>query len=191
LVRRDDITEKAALLLLDFHGAVVAWHGEPGLRAVERASVALVHARDRNMAVYHVIPSYREDYPELPRGQPFDDVKAAGLFRETTVSRGIVGNLAPRPHEPIVSKSRYSPFFANDLQLMMRVRRIESLVVAGIATSGVVLSAVRDAWDLDYRITVLADASADSDSEVHQFLVSRIFPAQATVSTVASWIGLP
>jgi nicotinamidase-related amidase len=184
----DGNSDNAALLLLDFHGVIVAGHGKDGQRAVEAASVALAHARSRKMAVYHVVPSYRENYPELPGGRPFDEVKSAQLFRESTSSRGIVEKLAPGLHEPIVSKFRYSPFFSNDLLLMMRVRRVESLMIAGIATSGVVLSAVRDAWDLEYRITVLADACADPDPEVHRILMSRILPAQATVSAVASWI---
>jgi nicotinamidase-related amidase len=182
------MAKKEALLLLDFHGVIVASHGEPGLRAVDAASVALAHARDRKMSVYHVVPSNREDYPELPEGSPFADIKAAGLFRDSTSTRGIVDALAPRPREPIVLKSRYSPFLANDLLLMLRVRKIDSLAIAGVATRGVVLSAVRDAWDLDYRITVLADACADPEFDVHQFLMSRILPAQATVSTVAAWI---
>jgi hypothetical protein len=42
---------------------------------------------------------------------------------------------------------RYSRFFANDLLHLMRMQRIDSVVLARIATSG-----VRDAWDLDYRI---------------------------------------
>jgi nicotinamidase-related amidase len=179
----------AALLLMDFHSAIVGWHGEAGQRAVDAASLALAHAREQNLAIFHVVPSHRENYPELPSGPPFDDVKSANLFRESTVSRGIAVGLAPRSNEPIVPKFRYSPFFANDLLMMLRMRRIDSLILAGIATSGVVLSAVRDAWDMDYRIAVLADGCADSDFEVHQFLLQRIFPAQATVSTVGSWIN--
>ncbi len=48
-----------------------------------------------------------------------------------------------------------------------------------------VLSTVRDAANRAYRIFVIADASADRDDEVHDFLVERIFPRQATIVTVA------
>ena len=44
---------------------------------------------------------------------------------------------------------------------------------------------VRNASDRDYRVFVLADASADRDPEVHDFLTGKIFPAQARVITVA------
>jgi nicotinamidase-related amidase len=64
-------------------------------------------------------------------------------------------------------------------------RDIHTLVLAGISTSGVVLSTVRDASDRDYQVYVLADASADPDPEVHEFLTGKIFPRQAHVITVA------
>ena len=67
----------------------------------------------------------------------------------------------------------------------LRERDIDTLILAGISTSGVVLSTVRDAHDRDYRVVVLADATADPDAEVHAFLTERIFPRQADVITVA------
>ena len=62
---------------------------------------------------------------------------------------------------------------------------VDTLILAGISTSGVVLSTVRDASDRDYRVLVVADATADRESDVHQFLIERIFPRQADVITTA------
>ena len=64
---------------------------------------------------------------------------------------------------------------------------IDHLVLAGIATRGVVLSTLRQAADLDYRLTVLADGCLDADPEVHQVLLGKIFPRQAEVIGVAEW----
>jgi nicotinamidase-related amidase len=61
-------------------------------------------------------------------------------------------------------------------------------VLAGIATSGVVLSTVRDAADRDYELVVLSDCCVDSDPEVHRLLLERVFPRQARVITSAVWI---
>jgi nicotinamidase-related amidase len=61
-------------------------------------------------------------------------------------------------------------------------------VLAGIATSGVVLSTVRQAADLDYRLIVLADACADRDPEVHRVLTEKVFPRQAQVTVTDEWI---
>ena len=52
------------------------------------------------------------------------------------------------------------------------------------------LSTVRDASDRDYRVLVVADATADPEPEVHAFLTERIFPRQADVITVAELEGL-
>ena len=181
----DDL--RTALLLMDFHEVVVASHGEGGQQAVRAAATALESARRHGLAVFHVVPHYRHGYPELGTGPGFAEIKAAGLFRETSIADGIHMALKPRTDEPVVAKFRYSPFFANDLLHMLRRRGSNHLVLCGIATSGVVLSAVRDAWDLDYRIVVLADACADNDPEVHRVLVDKILPRQATVTTVGAW----
>ena len=62
------------------------------------------------------------------------------------------------------------------------VPRADSLVLTGIATSGVVLSTLRQAADLDYGLTVLVDACADADPEVHRVLTEKVFPRQAPSS---------
>jgi len=55
------------------------------------------------------------------------------------------------------------------------------------APSGVVLSTLRQAADLDYRLTVLADACADNDPEVHRVPLEKVFPRQAVVTTSDDW----
>ncbi|MGE0384940.1 MAG: cysteine hydrolase [Gammaproteobacteria bacterium] len=177
----------AALILLDMHAAIVGWHGDPGAAAVRAAAQALAAARRAGLHVFHVLPRYRPGYPEIPGGEPFDAVRAGGLFREADAAAAVPAELVPRADEPVVAKFRYSPFFANDLLMMLGMRGVRSLALAGLATSGVVLSAIRDAWDRDFRITVLADACADPDPEVHRLLIEKVFPPQAAIRTVAQW----
>ena len=69
----------------------------------------------------------------------------------------------------------------------MGQRSADHLVLAGIATSGVVLSTLRQAADLDYRLTVRAGGCLDADPEVHQVLLGKLFPRQAEVASVAEW----
>jgi nicotinamidase-related amidase len=80
-----------------------------------------------------------------------------------------------------------SAFAGSDLDVVLRGLGAGTLVLAGIATSGVVLSTLRQAADLDYRLIVLADACLDADPEVHRVLTEKVFPRQAEVSTVAQW----
>ena len=58
----------------------------------------------------------------------------------------------------------------------------------GISTSGITLSTVRRAADLDYQCTILKDACYDADPEVHRVLTEKIFPIQATVLTVEAFM---
>jgi len=86
-----------------------------------------------------------------------------------------------------VTKLRVSAFAGSDLEVILRSRRIDTLVLSGIATSGVVLSTLRAAADMDYRLVVLSDACVDADPEVHRVLMEKIFPRQAEVLTVDEW----
>ena len=87
----------------------------------------------------------------------------------------------------VVTKRRVSAFTGSDLEVVLRAGEVDSLVLAGIAISGVVLSALRQAADLDYRLTVLADGCLDADPEVHRVLTEKLFPRQADVVRIADW----
>lgn len=86
-----------------------------------------------------------------------------------------------------MSRSSISAFAGSNLEVILRGKQIENLVICGISTSGVVLSTVREATDKDYVITVLSDACLDSDPEVHRVLTEKVFPRQAEVLTVDAW----
>ena len=70
---------------------------------------------------------------------------------------------------------------------MLRAREVTGLVLGGIATSGVVLSTVREAADRDYELTVLDDLCLDGDDEVHRVLTQKVFPRQADVCASSDW----
>ncbi|WP_302847300.1 cysteine hydrolase family protein [Arthrobacter sp. ok362] len=85
------------------------------------------------------------------------------------------------------SQRRVSAFTGSDLEVLLRSAAAEHIVLAGITTSGVVVSTVRQAADMDYRITVLEDACADPDTEVHRVLMDEVFPRQAVVTSTVAW----
>lgn len=97
--------------------------------------------------------------------------------------------VAPQPGDVVVTKKRVSSFTGSDLDMVLRSRGVTRLVLAGLATSGVVLSTLRQAADLDYGLTVLRDGCADPDEEVHRPLLDKVFTRQADVLTADEWIG--
>ena len=100
-------------------------------------------------------------------------------------------DISPLPGDITVVKRRVSAFSGSDLEVVLRCFSIQHLILTGVATSGVVLSTVREAADKDYRLTVLKDGCADADEEVHSVLTNKIFLRQAEVITVEEWTAHP
>ncbi len=101
---------------------------------------------------------------------------AARAFYANSPTTAIHEDIAP---QAVVRKTRVGAFSTTDLHEQLRDRGITTAILAGISTSGMVLSTVRDAADRDYRVLVLTDASADPEPGVHEFLTEKIFPRQA------------
>ncbi|MGH2510580.1 MAG: cysteine hydrolase family protein, partial [Ktedonobacteraceae bacterium] len=112
-----------------------------------------------------------------------------GRFTEDDPKSAIHPDLDVKDGDVVVTKRRIGAFSGSDLEVVLRAANIETLVLAGIATSGVVLSTVRLAADLDYRLIVLKDGCTDQDPEVHRVLVEKVFPRQTSVQTIDEWIA--
>ena len=78
-----------------------------------------------------------------------------------------------------------SAFAGTDLDLVLRANGIETLILTGIITSGVVLSTLSHAADADYTLLVVRDCCSDGDAEAHRVLLEKVFPRQATITTAA------
>ena len=122
-----------------------------------------------------------------PNNRSFSSLKERGGMLETDEATQVWEGVWPEPQEVVVIKRRVSAFTGSGLDVVLRAQAIEHLILTGIATSGVVLSTLREAADQDYRLTVLSDACLDADPEVHRVLMEKVFPRQAHVMTVAEW----
>src|SRR6202045_33241 len=147
-------------------------------------------ARDAGMMVIHVVVAFRPGHPELsPHNRVFSLVKANGMLVAGSEGAAIHPAAAAREGEPIVVKHRVSPFVGTDLEMLLRANGIDTLVLGGVHTSGVVLSTVCQAVDLDYRLVVVRDCCADPDAEAHAMLLDVVIPKQAAVVTTAELVG--
>jgi nicotinamidase-related amidase len=89
----------------------------------------------------------------------------------------------------VVTKRRVGAFPTTELETILRAKNINTLVLFGISTSGVVLSTVRWAADMDYSLVVVSDACSDRDAEVNRILMDKVFPWQATVVTTQEFLS--
>lgn len=174
-----------ALLVMDMQNRIVERFGDAVLEPAARAIGA---ARAAGLPVIYVRVAFRPGHPEIsPRNRTFAALRDARAMAQDDEATAIHAALAPQARDVVVVKRRVSAFAGSDLDVVLRAGGIEALALCGIATSGVVLSTVRAAADLDYRLTVLRDACADADDEVHRVLLEKVFPRQAEVVDVATW----
>jgi nicotinamidase-related amidase len=172
----------SALLVMDFQTAVVEMVPADKDTLLARTAGLIAGARKAGMRIIYVVVGFRAGYPEVsPRNQSFGPIRESGRFAEGSAGTEVHPVVAPRPGEVVVTKHRVSAFAGTDLDMVLRANGIETLVLAGIATSGVVLSTTRHAADADYKLVVIEDCCADRDAEVHRVLTEKVFVRQATV----------
>ena len=141
------------------------------------------------MLVIYVRVAFRAGAPEVHRrNRIFSRFSGSGGYEEDDAATQIDPSVAPLATEIVVTKRRVSAFAGSDLDMILRSSEVDELVLCGISTSGVVLSTLRQAADLDYQLVVLRDGCADTDPEVHRVLLDKVFPRQADVMTVDEWI---
>ena len=179
--------DSTVLLVMDVQrGVVERFADEPGY--LPRLQRAITAAHASGIPVVYVTVGFRPGHPEISaRNRSFSAVASAGRFADGDPAAEIHPAVAPEPGDLVVTKRRVSAFTGSDLDVLLRGLGADTLVLTGIATSGVVLSTLRQAADLDYRLVVLEDGCLDADAEVHQVLTGKVFPRQADVVTVAEW----
>lgn len=183
-------SNKTALLVMDLQNTILQHVGDSSVY-VQNVKKAIAHARAQSIPVIYVVVAFRAGAPEISeRNKSFSTISNKEMWTPGFAAQWaeIHPDVAPENGEPVVTKRRVSGFTGSDLEVILRAKNIEHLVLAGISTSGVVLSTVREAADKDYQLTVIADCCVDRDPEVHKVLTTKVFPNQATVIDLDTWL---
>jgi nicotinamidase-related amidase len=176
---------RTALLVMDYQAGILGRLPGAG-ELLARAADAIAIVRGQGGHVGYVRVGFEDaDYDAVPAHSHFAPLLAAGgqALHAGSPGTAVHDAVAPEPGDIVVRKTRVGAFSTTDLDQQLRDRGITTLILAGISTSGVVLSTVRDAADRDYQVFVLADGCADPVPGVHEFLTEKIFPRQAHVIT--------
>jgi nicotinamidase-related amidase len=182
-----------AVLSMDCQAGIVSIYTREGKDAfLERVASVLKHARAIGMTIIHIQVGFRPGLPEISsRNALFGAIKASEqhqqLFREPLAA--IPDAIAPQDDDIVITKHRVSAFAGTDLAMILRANDIDTLVLCGIATSGIVLSTLVEAADADYRLAVIGDCCADLDSALHECLIQRFFPTREAVFSSEGFIG--
>jgi nicotinamidase-related amidase len=157
---------------------------------LSRLARAVDTARGATVPLIFVRVAFRDGRPEVSaRNRSFFALasQAGTRFTEESEASQVHPAVDPREGDLVVVKKRVSEFSGSDLEVLLRPLDVTHLVLTGIATTGVVLSTLREAADKDYRLTVLADGCLDAGEEVHRVLIEKVFPRQAEVVSVDDW----
>jgi nicotinamidase-related amidase len=186
-VAEPTVAPRAVLLLVDFQvGVLDGLGGAPDL--VARVRALADEARRVGLHIVHVRTAFRPGHPEVGAGNRlFSGLRAAQRLVDGAPDTAFSADLEPAEGETVVTKHRIDPFLGTELDMVLRAQGADPVVVAGIVTSGAVLSTVRAAADRDYRVVLVADSCTDRDPEVHALLTQRVLPMTAQVVDRAGW----
>ncbi|HEY4460912.1 MAG TPA: cysteine hydrolase [Pseudonocardiaceae bacterium] len=181
---------RTALLVMDYQNGIVTMAAEAGAEdALARTIEAADLVRKAGGRVGYVRVAFTDDdMAAVPASSHFSTMvspERREFLHADSAATAIDERIAPQEGDIIVRKTRVGAFSTTDLHEQLRAANVDTLMLAGLSTSGVVLSTVRDGTDRDYRIIVLADACADPTPGVHEFLTEKIFPRQTTVLSTA------
>ena len=178
--------DRAALIIIDMQRDFLepGGFGETLGNDVSRLQAAvpplrqmLAAARTAGMLVIHTREGHRPDLSDAPkhkveRGEPSLRIGAQGPMGRILVrgepGHDIIPELAPAAGEPVIDKPGKGAFYQTDLELMLKNREIDTLLVGGVTTEVCVNTTIREANDRGYRCIVMSDCCASYFPEFHQ-----------------------
>lgn len=196
--------EGTALLIIDMQNSFLSERGscaaiglpheelKPALPGCVRLADA---ARASGVPVIFTRYVYQPDYSDggVIGNELVPALKEANGLIAGSWDADIVPELAPRPGDIVIDKSRPSSFYGTRLEPVLTSLGIRSLVIAGVTTNICVETTARDAGQRDYRVHVVRDATAELDQARHEHALHTIGFMFGWVTTVdevlAGWQG--
>jgi len=190
--------ERAAVLAIHWHQALLtgeslltrAFRGAVSDGVLGRLSGLLESARQAGSPVIYVRVC---NPPDLVTNNPiYWLAHQTGRLRCGSPEVQVLPQVAPEPGDLVVEHHRMSAFTGSDLDLILRNRGIQTLIMTGAATNVAVESTARDAADRGYRVVIAADCCVAATTGAHgaaldslALIVSRITSAGAVRSALA------
>lgn len=148
-------------------------------------------SRHAGLRVIYVNNAFSPGHPELgEKTFPLmQGTKQFNAFLKDTWGVKNPDEIAPASGEIIIENYNSSAFSATNLDLILRASKIQTLLLAGVATTFVINSTARYGAELGYDIIVIGDGCTAFNDEMHDFEVKNALPYFATVSNTTEVIG--
>lgn len=166
---------KTALVIIDLQEGILPFAGGPHTadEVVARAARLAEKCRAGGAPVVMVRVGWSADFAEALK-QPVDAQAAAHALPENwwTYPRA----LGKKDSDIDVIKRQWGAFYGTDLELQLRRRGIDTIILCGISTNIGVESTARNAWELGFKLVIAEDACSAASSDQHAGSMTHIFP---------------
>ncbi|OXA81857.1 Nicotinamidase-related amidase [Flavobacterium aquidurense] len=181
------MNQNTALLVMDIQLGILGTF--PNTEdVIKNITKAIAIARDKNIQIIFATLGFKNGAAEIsPNNKVFSATREHIANINLEEFSKVHPALAQQENDIHVTKRRVSAFTGSELEVILRSKGIQHLILTGVATSGIVLSTTTEASDKDFKITVLSDGCADRDEEVHRVLTTKILLRHANVLTIDEW----
>jgi nicotinamidase-related amidase len=161
--------DKVALLIVDMQNDFVLEDGvlpaENSLETIENIKLLSNLCRKNNIPVVYTQHVHRDDLSDFGIAHYFEPPSCL----ESSDGKNIIDQIAPQDGDLIITnKRRYDAFIGTDLDMVLRGKGINSLIVVGVMTDACVMATVHHARGLDYKVCIVSDACAGTTNENHE-----------------------
>ena len=169
-----------ALILVDLQVGIVGRELAPrsGAQTCAAGRALAERFRAAGAKVVLVRVDFAPDFADALR-QPVDEPRPAGAM--PTGWSELAPGLA-QPGDIHIVKRQWGAFYGTELDLQLRRRGIQTVVIGGIATAIGVDSTARQAWERGYAVVIAEDACSNLDADGHARVVKTIFPRISRVA---------
>jgi nicotinamidase-related amidase len=177
-----------ALLVIDLQGSLSQQtYPRTTDDVVASATGLIAAARESGVMVIHVRAGNEPDGQDWIFAETDDDRPRRVWGPEDML---IDSRVEPREGDLVITKRQWGSFYDSGLELQLRRRGLDTLILCGIATNFAVESTARDGWERGFRLLFAEDAMAGLAPGDHEFAVARIFPRLGRILSTASLIDI-
>lgn len=179
---------RAAIVVIDLQKGIVSRTGAPYAASQVVGNVQRLLRTARSAGVLPVLVRVGGAADGSDRlAPPADQAMYAGAFPPDWSE--LIPELERTPHDVIILKRQWGAFYGTDLDLQLRRRRLDTIILCGIATEFGVESTARGAYERGYGQVFVSDAMTGLTVASHEDALTRIFPRLGLVRTTDEVLG--